>query len=412
MALENQLKNLNRTMDKEMSRTSVFTEKDEQLILAAIKNTSPTRIVKKKKPIIPKLLTAALFAGVLLASYTIVEDYLTPDTTREIKKPETRYAQEFTQTSSMLSYDEKTREVTIKGIVKNATDFDSELFNARVNILNEDLAAAAGNESFTLDVPANNLLKPDELYSFIKVISLDQNIDESALKNAVQVEVYSNTKTLTSFVISEINYKSISFESPVETKKPPGQEEHELNTSTNEQPPSEDIEDKGSLSELEEKYGKKKSPFEKVYILNKNGTFYFNGVTVGMKFEEINHILGPYDEHSISNDELNGHNIARWKIKNADNFYVHYAGDPANYTSRMFTVYLSENEVNELTTRLGEPYYVNKNGYTFYYSEASQQLISINDGSLVQQREFEGYQVSLSFEDSPNLLKNVPPKEQ
>jgi hypothetical protein len=411
--MEDRLNHLNRIIDNEMSRTPVFTEKDEKHILAALKNTSSTRFLKKKNKFVPRLLTAALFAGVIFTSYTLIEDYLTPDTVTKFKEPEVRYAEAFTQASSKLSFNEETGVLTIEGTVKNATPFNSEPFQAQVHILNEDLAEAVGSVRLSIDVPKRGILKPDEPFSFIKVVTLEKAIDKSALREAIQIEIFSETKTLTSFVIHDMDYRAVVVkESPAADQPKQETQENSASETTKEPSVQEENHTETSLVDLEEKYGKKKSPFEKVDIVRKSGTFYFNGVTVGMKFEEINHILGPYDKHSMSNDDLSGHNIARWKIKDSDDLYVHYAGEPGtNYTSRMFMAYLNEDEVNELKTRLGEPYYVNKNGYTFYYLEESQQLLYINSGELVQPKPFEGYQVVLRFEDTPNLLKNVPPKE-
>jgi hypothetical protein len=410
--MENRLKQLNRIIDNEISKTPVFTEKDEQTILSVIKNSSPSRITKRKKSVLPRLLTAALFAGIVFTSYTLVDNYLTPDTAIEEKKPQIRYAQEFTLASNQLTYDVSTRELTVKGMVKNTTNFESEPFQAKINILSDVVASSLGTKSLVLDVPLNKVLKPNESYSFEKVVTLDLSIvDENTFKDVVEVEVYSKTKTLTSFVINNITYVEAPVKEPVETEEPPVQKDPEpSNDETT--PAQQETNGEVSLADLEAKYGKKKTPFEKVSIIDNNGTFYFNGITVGMKSEEINRILGPYDKHSILNDDLSGHNTARWKVKNNDNLYVHYEGDPGtDYTARMLMVHLNEDEIKELTTTLGEPYYVNKNGYTFYYLEKSQQLLYINDGSLVQQKDYEGYQVVLRFDDNPELLKSVPPKE-
>ncbi|MCM3717659.1 hypothetical protein [Fictibacillus phosphorivorans] len=421
--MENRLKDLNRIVDKEISKTPVFTEKDERNILSAINNTktSPSQINKKPRTIIPRLLTAALFAGVIFTSYTMVDNYLTPKTTMENKKdkkPEVRYAQEFTQTSNQLTYDVSTQELTVKGMVKNTTDYDSEPFQAKVNILSDELATSLGTQSLDLNVPLNKILKPNESYSFEKVIPLNLGVvDENTFKDALEVEIYSKTKTLTSFVLDQITYEEVpvkeSVKEPAETEEPPVQQDPEPPAKEEITPNQEEKLGETSLADLEEKYGKKKTPFEKLTITVENGTLYFNGITVGMKSEEINHILGPYDEHSISHDDYEGHNLARWKVKTNDNLYVHYEDDPSNnYTARMLLAYLNENELKELTARFGEPYYENSNGFSFYYLEDSQQLLSIYDGSLLEKKDFEGYQLILRFEDHPEMLKrNVPPKE-
>ncbi|RZT21348.1 DUF2382 domain-containing protein [Fictibacillus sp. BK138] len=412
--MENRFKQLNRIIDNEISKTPVFTEKDEQTILSVIKNASPSRITKRKKTVLPRLLTAALFAGIIFASYTLIANYLTPDTAIEEKKHEIRYAQEFTQASNQLTYDVSTRELTVKGMVKNNTNFESEPFQAKINILSDVMASSLGTKSLVLDVPLNKVLKPNESYSFEKVVTVDLDIvDENTFKDALEVEVYSKNKTLASFVMNNITYEEATVKEPVKSEETPVQKDPEpSNDETTTPSTQQETNGEVSLADLEAKYGKKKTPFERVNILNNNGTFYFNGITVGMKSEEINRILGPYDKHSILHDDLSGHNTARWKVKKNDNLYVHYEGDPeTDYTARMLTVHLNEDEIRELTTTLGEPYYVNNNGYTFYYLEKSQQLLYINDGSLVQQKDYEGYQVVLRFDDNPEMLKSVPPKE-
>ncbi|WP_137791007.1 hypothetical protein [Bacillus sp. E(2018)] len=420
--MEKQLKHLDQIIDKQISDAPVFTSKDKQNILAAIKDSTKQPLRQRRKTFVPRLLTAALFAGIIFTSYTMIDSYLTPDTATEIKKPEVKYAQELTQSSSKLTYEVATQKLTIEGAVKNATPYTSEPFKARVKILKEDVAASLESKSLALDDDStNHILRSDESYSFNKVVTLDMGIvDENTLKDAFEVELYTEDKTLTSFVIRDIDYKAdeIEVEEPPVSEQPdqettpeePKQEVTEPTPSVPEQ--TEKTDEELSLQELEKKYGKKKTPFNSLDIESKNGKFFVNGITIGMKSDEINKILGPYDKHSISYDDYSGHNIASWKIKNADHIYVNYKGEPnTNYTSYMLIVHINEDQFKKLTSTFGEPYYMNSNGITFYYLESSQQQLAINDGSLYDQKQFEGYQVILSFNDDPEMLKSVPPKE-
>jgi hypothetical protein len=387
--MENRLKHLNRLMDKEMSRTPVFKENDEHNILAAIKNTTPEKKVKPKNQMFPRLLTAALFAGIIFTSYTVFNNYLTPDTATEVKKPETRYAQEFTQASSQLSYDVNTRELTIKGMVKNTTDFNSEPFQAKVNILSEELASSLGTKSLALDVTLNNVLQPDELYSFEKIVSLDLEIvNENTFKNAVQVEVYSKTKTLTSFVIDNISFKEVSVDQPVENEEPADQQPpspEESIPSTDDQMTEEKEKEKQtakeSLAELEEKYGKKRTPFKNIDVISKNGYFYMNGITIDNTMEESLQMLGPYDNYYDTgyHSSING----VWEIESSlDHSYLDLEFNQSGKEGKVIHITyntLDKAYVEEWMSKLGTPFLEKPTGSKFFYHEKSKQMLIVSD---------------------------------
>lgn len=428
--MENRLKHLNRLMDKEMSQTPVFTNKDEQNILAAIQNASPQKVVKRKKTLVPRILTAALFAGVVLTSYTVVDNYLKPETAIEEKKPEIRYGQEFTQASSILVFDVRTRELTVKGTVKNATDFNSEPFQARVNILNDDVADALGTKNLTLDVPSKNILKPGESYSFDKVVTLDLGIvDENTFKDAFEVEIYSTSKTLTSFVITNVEYKAPPGEKPTERnlntpKKETSRAEYTPDSPvTITQPKQGDGKEQvdsiakdeevphPTLAELEQLYGKKKTPFGNVPVEARvqNQTFFLNGITLGMSKEETFHILGPYDKFDGNNsEELSS---AQWNmvtadknaIKNDSEFNILYnAEQKVNYIS-FFTLHNSF--VEEWEKTLGEPYHVTDYGETFYYFKETKQMLCLD--AVYYKYGYNHYNVTLWPEENPEEYKNT-----
>ncbi|MET3726818.1 hypothetical protein ABID52_000399 [Fictibacillus halophilus] len=432
MGLENRTKNLHRTMDKEISRTPVFTKQDEDNILATIKQATPDKVVqlkRKKSSIVPRLLTAALFAGIIFASYTMIDSYLTPDTATEIKKPEVKYAQELTQASSKLTYEAATQKLTLEGTVKNATPYTSEPFKARVKILKEDVADSLESKTLALeDESTNHILRPDESYSFSKVITLDMDIvDENTFKDAFEVELYTKDKTLTSFVINKIEFINTpnegSAETIVEERKPNGKPTEEQTkepvTATN---PKVDADQKQeqtavtddkpkepTLAELEQKYGKKKTPFRNVPVESRNqaSQFFLNGITLGMTKEETLNILGPYDQYK-SEEELT-ESWAVWNmvtadknsIENASEFSITYSvNQKVDYIS-FFTLHNSF--VEEWEKTLGEPYHRTEYGETFYYFEDTKQMLCLD----AVYEGFKHYDVRLWKTDHPEEYKNA-----
>jgi hypothetical protein len=421
--VENQLKNLNRTLDKQISSTPVFTKNDEQNILLAIRNSSTkkTEKPKVKNTFVPRLLTAALFAGVIFTSYTLIDSYLTPETATEIeKKPEIRYAQELSQASSMISYDENTNILKINGSVKNTTEFNSEKFQTNIKILNEELQAAIGSKTLEIDeTPQQGYLMPDEPFIFTKEITLDKPISESALKDALQIEVYTETKTLTSFIISDIKFTGKKAEEPVVDTEQPVIEENEKeneekdsSSTTEKEKTEQDTRDSvieespeptHSLDNLEEQYGKKKTPFNSVEVAKEDGYFSIKGITIGTTLDQALRILGPYDKHS--EPELHAPIYATWNLQTPLK---------ANESTGLFVEltelkkdkkieYLSFNTgdkayVEKLIAQLGQPYSEGTN-IKFYYSEKSKQMLIINNQDSY-------YSVSLQYEPNLNPYKN------
>ncbi|MBH0173614.1 hypothetical protein IHV09_08600 [Fictibacillus sp. 23RED33] len=417
--MENQLKNLNHTLDKQISSTPVFTKNDEQNILLAIRNSSSKKKTKPKNAFVPRMLTAALFAGVIFTSYTLIDSYLTPETATEIeiKKPEIRYAQELSQASSMISYDENTNILKINGSVKNTTEFNSEKFETRITILNKELQAAIGSKTLKIDeTPQQGYLKPDEPFTFTKEITLEKPISESALKDALQIEVYTETKTLTSFIISDIKFTGKKAEEPVVDEEQPVVEENEKESEekdsssiTEKEKPEQDTTDSvieespkptDSLDNLEEQYGKKKTPFNGVEVTKKDGYFFIKGITIGTTLDQALQILGPYDKHSEK--AIHSPIYATWNLKNSlkesenTGFFV----ELPELKKDQKIGYLSYNTddkvyVENLIVQLGEPIDENP-GVKFFYAEKSKQMLSIKDeGSY--------YEITLHFETNLNL---------
>ncbi|MBH0156557.1 hypothetical protein IHV10_09275 [Fictibacillus sp. 5RED26] len=420
--MENQLKNLNRTLDKQISSTPVFTEIDEQNILLAIRNPSSKKDEqsKSKRTIVPRLLTAALFAGVIFTSYTIIDRYLTPETATEIavNKPKARYAQELTQASSMISYDENTNILTVKGSVKNTTEFNSEKFKTRITVLNQELQATLGLKTFEIvDAPKKGYLKPDEPFSFTKEIKLEKTISDTDLENALQIEVYTETKILTSFIIENIQYTDIKVEEPIADSEQPVVEENKIEnnekntssitekekqektTTVNEENPT----PASSLDNLEDQYGQKKTPFNNVVFEKKGGHFYVNGITIGNTLDQALQILGPYDRHS--EPALHSPTYATWNLKTSleenDNsgFFVELS-ELEKESEIGYLGYMTEDKafVDKLVAQLGEPF-KKIPAVTFFYEEKSQQMLIIKD-------EANYYEITLQFEPDIDLYKN------
>ncbi|MFG6496193.1 hypothetical protein P8610_12575 [Fictibacillus sp. UD] len=406
--MENKLKNLNRTMDEHMSSTPVFTNKDEQNILLAIRDKSTRKTTKRKNTFVPRLLTAALFAGVIFTSYHLMDNYLKPETATEIEKPEVRYAQELTQASSMLTFEASTRELTIKGTVNNTTDYNSEPFQAKVNILNEDVADALGTKSLTLDVPPNHFLKPDEPYSFEKVVTVELGIvDENTFKDAIEVEIYTKTKTLTSFVIDDITFNTNEVKEPdTEDKLVVEENETEETPSTNQDKKTEqeDIEEvnqtaKESIEDLEKQYGKKRTPFNNIDVTNKNDLFYVNNITLGVTLEEALQTLGPYDNYN--DQDYHSPVYASWNFKNAaeeSELYLEIS-EPGKKGKVSYIGFktLDRAYVENWVNQLGKPF-LEKTSSKFYYEEKSQQMLIIQDWKT-------HYDISLQTETNLELYK-------
>lgn len=70
--MEDKLKKLSVIIDKEISASNVFTERDERQILSGIKQLSNVQL-KKRFSFVPRLLTAALFSGIIFTSYIYFE---------------------------------------------------------------------------------------------------------------------------------------------------------------------------------------------------------------------------------------------------------------------------------------------------------------------------------------------------
>lgn len=417
-------------MDKEISRTPVYTKQDEDNILAAIKQTTPDKVVqlkRQKSSSVPRLLTAALFAGIIFASYTMIDSYLTPDTATEIKKPEVKYAQELTQASSKLTYEADTQKLTLEGTVKNATPYTSEPFKARVKILKEDVAESLESKSFELDDDStNHILRPDESYTFNKVITLDMDIvDENTFKDAFEVELYTEDKTLTSFVIKKIEFiytpnedsAETIVEEPAPNGKPTEEQTKEPVTAKDpkqdadqkqEQPVVKDDKPKDpTLEELEQKYGKKKTPFRNVPVESRNqaSQFFLNGITLGMTKEETLNILGPYDKYQSEDEPTDS--WAVWNmvtadknsIENASEFSVSYSVDQKVDHIRFFT--LHNPYVGEWEKTFGEPYHSTDYGETFYYFKNTKQMLCLD----AVYEGFKHYEVSLWTTDNPEEYK-------
>lgn len=411
-------------MDKQISSTPVFTNTDEQNILLAIRNSSTKKVEKPKvkNTFVPRLLTAALFAGVIFTSYTLIDNYLTPETATEIeiKKPEIRYAQEFSQASSMISYDENTNILKINGSVKNTTEFNSEKFQTKIKILNEELQAAIGSKTIEIDeTPKQGYLKPEEPFTFTKEITLEKPISESALKDALQIEVYTETKTLTSFIISDIKFTGKKAEEPVVDEEQPVVEENEKESEekdsssiTEKEKPEQDTTDSvieespkptDSLDNLEEQYGKKKTPFNSVEVTKKDGYFFIKGITIGTTLDQALRILGPYDK--ISEKELHAPIIATWNLETSLKEYQNPGlfVELSELKKDNKIGYLSYNTgdiayIEKIVAQLGEPYKEGPN-VKFFYSEKSRQMLIIkNEDSY--------YTVSLQFEPTLDPYKN------
>ncbi len=217
-------------MDQEISKEKVFTKMDEQHILSRIKQDTK---VPTNQPIsfIPKLLTAALFLGIIFSSYLFFDN-------EWISKPNVFIKKE-TPVSPMLTYkisgEGSVRyspyldkgQLNIKLLIKNETSAKlKEPLSYRITFLNEKLVNAVGTKTFLVEPKNLPPLGPNERESITKQFVLTGEVVKEDLINAIQVDTISGTKALNTFVIDaiEIDAQITDKEVAEEKKEEPTQE--------------------------------------------------------------------------------------------------------------------------------------------------------------------------------------------
>jgi mRNA-degrading endonuclease HigB of HigAB toxin-antitoxin module len=231
--MEDKLKKLSTSMDQEISKGNVFTKKDEQHILTRIKQDTKA---PNNQPIsfIPKLLTAALFSGIIFSSYLYFDN-------EWMSKPNVHIKKE-TPVSPVLTYkisgEGSVRyspyldkgQLNIKLLIKNETNTKlTKPLSYRITFLNEKLVNAVGTKTFLVEPKNLSPLGPHDRENITKQFVLTGEVVKEDLINAIQVDTISGTKALNTFVIDAIEYDAeITDKEVAEEKKEEPTQEKEI----------------------------------------------------------------------------------------------------------------------------------------------------------------------------------------
>jgi hypothetical protein len=228
--MEGKLKKLSTSMDQEISKGKVFTKKDEQHILSRIKQEtkSPTN---QPFSYIPKLLTAALFSGIIFSSYLYFENELMSKPNIQIQKetpmsPVLTYKVSGVGSARYSPFLDK-GQLNINLLIKNETNVKlTKPLRYRITFLNEKLVNAIGTKAFLVEPKNLPLLGPHDRESISKQFVFTDEVVKEDLINAIQVETISGTKTLNTFIIDAIEYDAEIKDKvlAVEKKEEPTQE--------------------------------------------------------------------------------------------------------------------------------------------------------------------------------------------
>lgn len=238
------LNRLNKIMDEQMFAKSVFNEKDEKNILHKI-HEQKKRPVLRRRSFLPALLTVALFAGLLLVSYTYIDKLFQPkhQAVQDKKEPEIKEEKEIKENEKIADKKEvkekKTEEPPVTydayftdpnggveinketGILKiwggfiNLAEKESPQFAVKANILNPNLEGAIKELSFYFDDARYANTQHDEVFQFTQEVPLLKDVTKEDLKNRVQLAFIVDDKVVKTHVIDEIHVIEKN-ETPVE----------------------------------------------------------------------------------------------------------------------------------------------------------------------------------------------------
>jgi hypothetical protein len=235
---------LNKIMDEQMSTESVFKDKDEQNILRKI-HEQKKRPVLRRKSFVPALLTAALFAGLLLVSYTYLDELFQPkqQAVQDKKDPEVKEDKEIKENEKIADKKEVKEEkleehpvtydvyftdpvieaeinkekgtLNIWGGFINLAKKESPQFALKANILNPNLEGALKELSFYFEDARNANTQHDEVFEFSQEVPLLKDVTKVELENKIQVAFIVDDKVVKTHIIEEIHVIEKS-ETPVE----------------------------------------------------------------------------------------------------------------------------------------------------------------------------------------------------
>ncbi|WP_416729764.1 hypothetical protein [Fictibacillus sp. JL2B1089] len=213
--MEERLKKLSTTMDPVISKGQVFTDKDKQLILTRIRKLSVPKVRSKRhRTLLPRLLTAALFSGIIFSTYVYFDkepvQYSQPIVETKQEEPPVRIPNVSGEGSSAeytSNIDEKKLTISLR-ITNNSDSTITNRLKYRITFLNSEVVKATGTESFTIEPPKYSSFESGDTKSISKEFNLTQNVARDSLEKAIKVETISDSKTHHSFVIDTIKYEA------------------------------------------------------------------------------------------------------------------------------------------------------------------------------------------------------------
>ncbi|MBN3554030.1 hypothetical protein JYA63_07135 [Fictibacillus nanhaiensis] len=212
--MEERLKKLSTSMDPEISKVQVFTDKDKQQILTRIRKLSVPQVRSKRpRTLLPRLLTAALFSGIIFSTYVYFDKEPVPQTQPnvQIKQEEPPVIiQNVSGLGSSVEYSSNSEQKKLKISLLITNKSDSPIKNKlkyRVTFLNSSLVKATGSESFIIEPPMQSAIESGDTISISKEIILSQGVAKEELENAIKIETISDSKAFHSFVIDSIEYE-------------------------------------------------------------------------------------------------------------------------------------------------------------------------------------------------------------
>jgi hypothetical protein len=219
------LNRMKKIMDEHISLGSVFTEKDEQNILRKIHEKLP---VSKKRPFIPALLTVALFAGLLIVTYSYFDNLFEPsqqavenkkevvkeekemDGEKEVKEDKPKefpvdYDKYFNSPLGEVEINKGTDKLQIFGGFINLAKEESPQFSVKVDILNPNLEGVLKEMAFYFEDARNVKIMHDEVFQFRQEVPLLSDIKKEDLENQVQLSFIVEKKVVKTHVIENIH---------------------------------------------------------------------------------------------------------------------------------------------------------------------------------------------------------------
>ncbi|RZT21350.1 hypothetical protein [Fictibacillus sp. BK138] len=228
------LNRLNKIMDEQISADSVFNEKDEQNILREIQEQKK-RPVLNRRSFVPALLTVALFAGLLLVSFTYLDEFFQPkqqavQDNKELEMKEDKESKEnekvadekevkeekpeelsitydayFTDPNGGVEINKETGTLKIWGGFINLAEKESPQFAVKANILNPNLESALKELSFYFADARYANTQHDEVFQFLEEVPLLKDVTKEELENKVQLAFIVDDKVVKTHVIKEVH---------------------------------------------------------------------------------------------------------------------------------------------------------------------------------------------------------------